>query len=243
MVLGKADLTGRQRMDTAASVLVIEDEPAMRRLLRTSLGAQGHPVIEAATGAEALTAIRHHKPDLVLLDLGLPDIDGVELIGRIRELSAAPILVLSSRSGERDKVQALDLGADDYVTKPFGIDELLARMRTALRHRVQQQGGVPVVTVGALTIDLVHRLVALAGERVKLSPTEYDILHLLAIHAGNVLTHRQILAEVWGPARTADTQYLRVYVRSLRQKLEPEPARPVYILTEPGVGYRLQTRG
>lgn len=222
-----------------ASILVIDDEPPIRRLLRITLTAHEHRVIEAATAREALSLLRHEKPDLVLLDLGLPDMDGQALIRAIRAESAVPILVLSSRGEEATKVQALDAGADDYVTKPFGAEELLARIRAALRHRLQQQGAVPVFESGDLSVDLVRRLVRVSGRDVKLSPKEYDILEQLVVHAGKVLTHRHLLRAVWG-RETADPQYLRVYVRQLRQKLESDPQRPGHILTEPGVGYRLQ---
>jgi two-component system, OmpR family, KDP operon response regulator KdpE len=220
-------------------ILVVDDEPPIRRLLRTSLGAQGYHVIEAENGEDALAAIGREKPEAVILDLGLPDIDGLEIIRRIRATgSKLPIIVLSSRSAEHGKVEALDLGADDYVTKPFGMAELVARIRTALRHRVQELGAEPLFTSGDLTVDLVRRLVMVRGEEVKLSPKEYDILRLLVIHAGKVLTHRFLMQEVWGPG--CDVQYLRIYVRQLRQKIEPEPDRPVHIATETGVGYRLR---
>ena len=221
-----------------AAILVVEDEPPIRRLLRATLGANDHRVIEAATGADALTAMRHHKPDLVLLDLGLPDIDGLELIGRIRALSPVPIVVLSSRVDETAKVAALDAGADDYVTKPFGAAELMARLRTALRHRLAQQGADRGFASDDLSIDLVRRVVRRGGEEVRLSPKEYDILEQLAIHAGKVLTHRHLLREVWHD-ESVDPQYLRVYVRQLRQKVEADPSAPRHVLTEPGVGYRL----
>ncbi len=223
--------------DNAVSVLVVDDEPPIRRLLRTSLLAQGYRVIEAERGTEAIESIRQQRPDIVVLDLGLPDIDGLAVIQRVRQDSCVPIIVLSSRSDERGKVEALDLGADDYVTKPFGMEELVARIRTALRHRLQQQGEPAVFVSGDLTVDLVHRIVKVQGEEVKLSPKEYDILRLLVAHAGKVLTHRFIIGEVW---RTpTDVQYLRIYVKQLRQKLEVDPQRPRHILTETGVGYRL----
>ena len=221
-----------------ATILIVEDEPPIRRLLRTTLGAHDYRTLEAATGAEALSALRHHRPDLVLLDLGLPDIDGQELIGRIRAGSPVPIVVLSSRGEEAAKVAALDSGADDYVTKPFGADELLARLRAALRHRLQQQGAERSFASGDLSIDLVRRLVKRGPDDIKLSPKEYDILEQLAIHAGKVLTHKHLLREVWRD-ESVDPQYLRVYVRQLRQKIEADPATPRHVLTEPGVGYRL----
>lgn len=224
--------------DNAVSVLVVDDEPPIRRLLRTSLFAQGYRVIEAERGTEAIESIRQQRPDIVVLDLGLPDIDGLAVIQRVRQDSCVPIIVLSSRSDERGKVEALDLGADDYVTKPFGMEELVARIRTALRHRLQQQGEPAVFVSGDLAVDLVHRIVKVQGEEVKLSPKEYDLLQLLVAHAGKVLTHRFIIGEVW---RTpTDVQYLRIYIKQLRQKLEADPQRPHHILTETGIGYRLR---
>lgn len=222
----------------AALILVVEDEPPIRRLLRATLGANDYRVHEAATGAEALQSLRHHRPDLVLLDLGLPDIDGLTLIARIRTANAVPIVVLSSRGEEAAKVAALDSGADDYVTKPFGAEELLARIRAALRHRLQQQGAERTFSSGDLSVDLVRRLVKRGSEDIKLSPKEYDILEQLVIHAGKVLTHKHLLREVWRD-ETVDPQYLRVYVRQLRQKVEADPSTPRHVLTEPGVGYRL----
>jgi two-component system KDP operon response regulator KdpE len=222
----------------AAVILIIEDEPPIRRLLRTTLTAQDYRPIEAATGGEAMSALRHHRPDLVLLDLGLPDIDGLELIGRIRALGPVPIVVLSSRGDEAAKVKALDSGADDYVTKPFGADELMARIRAALRHRLQQQGAERGFASDDLSVDLVRRLVRRGEEDVKLSPKEYDILEQLVIHAGKVLTHKHLLREVWRD-ESVDPQYLRVYVRQLRQKIEADPSAPRHVLTEPGIGYRL----
>ena len=223
----------------APTILIVEDEPPIRRLLRTTLGAHDYRPVEAGTGAEALSALRHHRPDLVLLDLGLPDIDGQALIGRIRELSPVPIVILSSRGDEAAKVAALDSGADDYVTKPFGADELMARLRAALRHRLQQQGAERTFTSGDLSVDLVRRLVHRGTEDIKLSPKEYDILEQLVIHAGKVLTHKHLLREVWRD-ESVDPQYLRVYVRQLRQKIEADPQRPQYVLTETGIGYRLR---
>jgi two-component system KDP operon response regulator KdpE len=223
-----------------ATVLVIDDEPPIRRLLRTTLAVHDYRVIEAADGAEGLRLLRHERPDVLVLDLGLPDIDGLDLIRQIRAESPVPIVVLSSRDDERGKVEALDLGADDYVTKPFGMEELVARLRTALRHRLQQQGGRPLFRSGDLTVDLVRRIVTVRGEEVKLSPKEYDLLQQFVLHAGKVLTHRHLLREVWKDETGGDVQYLRVYVRQLRQKIEADPERPTHILTEPGVGYRLQ---
>lgn len=222
----------------AATILIVEDEPPIRRLLRATLAANDYRTIEAATGGEALTALRHYRPDAILLDLGLPDVDGLGLIGQIRSQSAVPIVVLSSRGDEQAKVTALDSGADDYVTKPFGADELLARIRAALRHRLQQQGAERTFASDDLSVDLVRRLVKRGPEDVKLSPKEYDILEQLVIHAGKVLTHKHLLREVWRD-ETIDPQYLRVYVRQLRQKIEADPSTPRHVLTEPGIGYRL----
>ncbi len=227
-------------MAKRASILVVDDEPAIRRLLRTSLDAQGYDVVEAGGGRDALAAVEREKPDLVILDLGLPDISGIEVIRALRQRSSLPVIVLSVRDDERGKVEALDLGADDYVTKPFGVDELVARIRTALRHRFQAQGEKPVYVCDQLSVDLVRRTVRRGGAEVHLSPKEYDLLAELVANAGKVLTHRHILAKVWGPAHTEDAQYLRVFIRNLRNKLEPDPARPQLILTEPGVGYRLR---
>ena len=219
-------------------LLVVDDEPPIRRLLRTSLGAQGYRVLEAATGRGAMDLLAREAPEVVLLDLGLPDLDGLEVIRRMRASgSGVPVIVLSSRGDERGKVEALDLGADDYVTKPFGMAELVARIRTALRHRLQVRGAAPVFTSGDLTVDLVRRRVTSRGAEVRLSNKEWEILRLLVVHAGKVLTHRMIMQEVWGPK--VDVQYLRIYVRQLRQKLEQVLERPRHILTETGVGYRL----
>jgi two-component system KDP operon response regulator KdpE len=221
-------------------VLVVDDEPAILRFLRTGLTAQGFVVSEVQTGMAAIESIQRHATDLVVLDLGLPDIDGLEVIRRVRQQQASvPIIVLSSRDDEASKVAALDLGADDFVTKPFGIDELFARIRAAQRHQLQQQGERPVFRSGELTLDLVRRIVTVRGTEVKFSRREYDLLRLLVAHAGKVLTHKQILREVWGGGDT-DVQYLRIYVRALRQKIEPDPEQPSYILTETGVGYRLR---
>jgi len=222
----------------AARILVVDDEPAIRRLLKTSLSAENYDIVEAATGAEGWTVFNIAKPDAVLLDLGLPDMDGKELIRRIRAKDLTPILVLSIRSDERGKVEALDLGADDYVTKPIGMDELNARLRAALRHRLQQQGEEPIFHTGDLAVDLVRRHVTVKGAEVKLSPKEYELLRLLVMHAGKVLTHQHIMREVWGGA--TDVQYLRIYVRQLRQKIEADPERPQLVQTEAGVGYRLR---
>lgn len=220
-------------------ILVVDDEPAILRFLRAGLGSHGYVVVEAETGQAALDAVRQNRSDLMVLDLGLPDIDGLEVIGRIRGGgSALPIIVLSSRDDEVAKVQALDLGADDYVAKPFGIDELLARLRAAQRHQLQQQGEKPAFRAGDLTVDLVRRIVTVRGKEVKFSPREYDLLRVLVAHAGKVLTHNMLLREVWGP--NTDVQYLRIYIRALRQKIELNSDKPEYIVTEPGVGYRLR---
>jgi len=227
-------------MGDAYTVLVIDDEPPILRFLRTSLRAAGHNVVTASDAREALRALAAEKPDVLILDLGLPDRSGFEVISEIRAHSQVPIIVLSARDDERSKVEALDLGADDYVGKPFGIAELTARIRAALRHRFQAQGEVPVFVSGDLSVDLVRRHVARAGQEVKLSPKEFELLRHLVAHAGKVLTHRHLLREVWGPAHAEEVQYLRVFIRSLRQKLEPDPTRPTHILTELGVGYRLQ---
>ena len=227
-------------MSKRPRILVVDDEAAIRRFLRAGLGAEGYELVEAETGAAAVALAAKEKPDLVILDLGLPDKDGTEVLREIRHASLVPVIVLSVRSDEKGKVAALDLGADDYITKPFGMSELVARIRAALRHRLQQQGEAPVFRSGDLAVDLVRRVVTLAGKEVKLSAKEYDLLRMLVMHAGKVLTHQFLLREVWGPAHTEDVQYLRVYVRTLREKLEEEPTRPRYILTETGVGYRLK---
>lgn len=221
-------------------VLVVDDEPQLRRFLRASLPTRGYRLIEAASGAEALTQAAARTPDLVLLDLGLPDLDGVEVTRRLREWSAVPILVLSARDQEIDKVRALDAGADDYLTKPFGTEELLARMRVALRHAVSGKGpDEPVVRVGELKVDLGARRVSVGDREVRLTRTEYRLLSLLARSAGKVLTHRHLLKDVWGPNAVGQTHYLRVYMGQLRHKIEADPAQPRYLLTETGVGYRL----
>jgi two-component system KDP operon response regulator KdpE len=220
-------------------VLVVDDEPAIRRLLRTSLTAQGYQITEAEGGQEAIDLSKRNSFDVIVLDLGLPNVHGFEVIERLRGAgSAVPIIVLSSRADEQGKVKALDLGADDYVTKPFGVDELLARIRAALRHRLQQQGERPIFKSGDLTVDLVRRIVTVRGNEVKLSPREYDLLRILVAHAGKVLTHKFILREVWGSE--TEVQYLRIYIRALRHKIEADPERPQHILTEQGVGYRLR---
>ena len=230
-------------MNKRTTILIVDDEPAIRRFLRTSLTAQNFAVVEAENAAAAIAAIARDKPDLAILDLGLPDMDGIEVIRSLRASGDLPILVLSVRDDERGKVAALDLGADDYITKPFGMEELIARVRTALRHRFQAQGEQPVFVSGDLSVDLVRRTVKLRRQEIKLSPREYDVLTLLVAHAGKVLTHRQILTQVWGPAHAEDAQYLRVAIRSLRQKIEADPAQPQLIQTESGVGYRLRAPG
>jgi two-component system KDP operon response regulator KdpE len=223
----------------AIRVLIVDDEPQIRRFLRTSLSAHGYRVIEASHGRQAITLTATERPELVLLDLGLPDMDGLEVIHRLREWSAMPIIVISVRGEEVKKIEALDGGADDYVTKPFGMGELLARIRAALRHRLQTEVEEPVFRSAGLSVDLVRRVVTVEGREVKLTPKEYDLLRLLVTHAGKVITHQHLLREVWGPGSLYETHYLRVYVGQLRQKLEPAPTQPRYILTEPGVGYRL----
>jgi len=220
-------------------ILAVEDEPPIRRFLRTSLSAQGYDVLEAEDGAQAVAMLRRNAVDLIVLDLGLPGMDGLDVIRTLREQgSQVPIVVLSSRTDEAGKVKALDLGADDYVTKPFGVDELFARIRAAVRHRLQQEGEKPLFRAGDLVVDLVRRVVTMRGQEVKLTPREYDLLRLLVAHAGKVLTHKFILREVWGSE--TDVQYLRIYIRTLRQKLEADPQQPKLILTEQGVGYRLR---
>jgi two-component system, OmpR family, KDP operon response regulator KdpE len=219
-------------------VLIVDDEPPIRKLLRMGLSTQGYEILDAPNGRTALDLLAQ-KPDLVILDLGLPDMQGLELLTMIRaRLEGVPIVVLSSRGDEAGKVEALDRGADDYVTKPFGMDELLARMRAALRHQLQAHGERPAFRVGDLSVDLVRRLVKMRDKEVKLSPKEYDLLRLLVQHAGKVLTHKFLLGELWN--NLTDTQYLRVYVRQLRQKIEDDVERPQYILTETGIGYRLR---
>ncbi|HZP09955.1 response regulator transcription factor [Methyloceanibacter sp.] len=219
-------------------ILVVDDEPPIRKLLRMGLGTQGYQTIDAATAKAALEAMSG-RPDLVILDLGLPDMQGLDLLREIRaRREDVPIVVLSSRGDEAGKVEALDLGADDYVTKPFGMEELLARVRAALRHQLQAQGERPVFKLGDLSVDLVRRVVKIKDQDVKLSPKEYDLLRILVQHAGKVLTHKFLLNQLW--AVPIDAQYLRVYVRQLRNKIEPDPARPQYILTETGIGYRLR---
>ncbi len=223
----------------AVKVLVVDDEQPIRRLLRVGLTAEGYGILDAHNAAEADAILRRERPDVVILDLGLPDRSGQDLLEQWRrELIEVPVVVLSSRTDEPGIVRALDLGADDYVTKPFGMKELAARLRVALRHRLQEQGERPVFQLGDLSVDLVRRLVKLGEEEVKLSPKEYDILRILVQHAGKVITHRHLLQQVWD--ETTDVQYLRIYVRQLRQKLKDSPDEPLYIITETGVGYRLR---
>lgn len=224
--------------DTAARVLVVDDERPIRRFLRASLSAHGYAVYEAATGREALSSVLSERPDLIILDLGLPDMDGIDVTRQLRERSQIPIIILSVREQEADKIQALDAGADDYLTKPFGAGELMARIRVALR-RSTQPGEEPIVQIGDLRVDLERRLVTVGSESVALTPTEYDILRTLVQHMGKVLTHRQLLRQVWGVGYETDMHLLHVNVSNLRRKIEPDAARPHYILTEPGVGYRM----
>jgi two-component system, OmpR family, KDP operon response regulator KdpE len=225
--------------ETSARVLVVDDEPAIRRFLRASLAAHGYTIFEASDGQSALSAVVAERPDLVILDLGLPDLDGIQVTRLLREWTRIPIIILSVRGQEADKIAALDAGADDYVTKPFGAGELLARMRVALR-RAGQSGVEPVFTNDDLIVDLTRRVVTVAGHEVQLTPTEYDLLRVLVTNAGKVLTHRQLLREVWGMGYEQEMHMLRVNISNLRRKIEPDPSRPHYIVTEPGVGYRLR---
>lgn len=230
--------------ETGPLVLVIEDEPQMRKLIRVSLSSNGYRVLETGEAGEAARLISGHNPELILLDLGLPDGDGLDLTRQLREWTRTPVIVISARGREDDKVDALDAGADDYLTKPFGMSELLARMRVALRHarEVQAQDAPQVIELGTLRIDLARREVLRGEQPVHLTPIEYKLLTLLARHAGKVLTHRQILKEVWGPAYGAQTHYVRVHMAELRKKVETDSARPKLIITEPGVGYRMRDR-
>ncbi len=226
--------------DGGPRILVVDDERAIRRFLRTSLSAYGYTVFVAPDGATALHEVTAHRPDVIVLDLGLPDMDGVEVLRRLRAWSPVPVIVLSVREQERTKVAALDAGADDYLTKPFGMDELTARIRVALR-RSTQKGTEAVFETLGLRVDAGHRRVTVDGVEVALTPTEYDLLRVLVQNAGRVLTHRQLLRQVWGAAYQAEVQLLRVNISNLRHKIEPEPSRPIYLLTEPGVGYRLRS--
>jgi two-component system, OmpR family, KDP operon response regulator KdpE len=221
-------------------ILIVDDEPAIRRFLTSTLAADGYAVLQADTARAALDSIARDQPDLVILDLGLPDRDGQELLREIRGTSRVPIIILTVRDDEAGKVQALDNGADDYVTKPFGVEELLARVRAALRHRLQQQGSDPIIRAGDLEIDLARHLVCHRGDSLKLSKREFALLRMLAEHAGKVVTHQQLLVQVWGEAHRQDVEYLRVYVRQLRAKIEANPQQPGILLTEPGIGYRLK---
>jgi two-component system, OmpR family, KDP operon response regulator KdpE len=221
-----------------ARILVIDDEKQIRRMLKTALTGFGYDIAEAASGHEGLNLTAIFHPDLIILDLGLPDFDGTEVIRRLREWTQIPIIILSVREQEQDKIRALDAGADDYIAKPFGMGELLARIRVALRH-VAKTDDEPVLTFGELTVDLAHRRVTLRGEDLKLTPTEYEILKYLALQAGKVVTHKQLLRAVWGPNYQDETHYLRIYVGQLRRKIEADPSQPSYIVTESGVGYRL----
>jgi len=225
--------------NVTVKILVVDDEPPIRKLLRMALSAEGYAVAEATNAVSAMEKVKAERPDLILLDLGLPDMAGHELLAKWRsELLDLPIIILSSRTDEAGIVKALELGADDYVAKPFGTKELVARIRVALRHKLQQQGERPIFQTGDLSVDLVKRIVKVGGDEVKLSPKEYDILRVLVQHAGKVITHRHLLNQVWGGS--TDVQYLRVYVRQLRQKIERSPDEPQYITTETGVGYRLR---
>jgi two-component system KDP operon response regulator KdpE len=224
------------------TVLLVEDDPQIRRFLRATLPAHDIGLLEAATGADGLTQAATRTPEVILLDLGLPDLEGLEFIRRLREWSAVPIIVISARGLERDKVAALDAGADDYLTKPFGVEELLARLRVALRHRAAAGPASTAApfTTGDLSVDVAGHLVRVGGREVRLTPTEFKLLAVLVRHAGKVVTHRQLLIEVWGPGSAGNTHYLRVQMHGLRHKLEATPARPRYLTTEPGVGYRLR---
>lgn len=221
------------------TVLVVEDEPEIRRFLRSSLATEGYRVVESPNAGRGAIDARTHKPDMAIVDLGLPDFDGVQVIRSIREWSPMPILVLSARSHERAKVDALDAGADDYLTKPFGIGELFARVRVGLRHAARSGSGAAVLRMGSAVVDLERRTASRGAEELRLTPIEFRLLACLARHAGMVVTHRTLLTEVWGPSHAADTHYLRIFLRQLRGKLESEPVRPRYLQTETGIGYRL----
>ena len=227
--------------DKAPTILVIEDEPQIRRFLRATLSSQGYTLLEATTGEEGLAEAASYPPDIVLLDLGLPDLDGLEVIRRLREWTAVPILIISARGQEQDKVAALDMGADDYLTKPFGVAELMARIRVAMRHDSRGETGAAVFVSAELKVDLAKRLVFVGEKEIRLTPIEFKLLAELVKHAGKVVTHRQLLKEVWGPNYAEDSHYLRVFVHQLRHKIEPDPAQPKWLVTEAGVGYRLRT--
>lgn len=224
---------------SAGTVLVVDDEPAIHRFMAPALAANGYEALRAEDGMQALAQAANRRPDAVILDLGLPDMDGKEVIRRLRAWSAVPILVLSARDREAEKIEALDLGADDFINKPFSMGELMARLRAALRHRMQEKGETPVLRLDSVEIDIPRHRVTRDGIEVKLTPKEFDLLAFLVRHAGKVLTHRHILREVWGPAHESDTQYLRVYIGQLRAKIEADAANPALVLTEPGVGYRV----
>lgn len=226
--------------ESSIRILIVDDEPQILRFLGTSLVAHGYKIFEASTGKEAVYKAGVENPDLVILDLGLPDIDGTSVLEQIRAHSAVPVIILSAREREIDKVGALDLGADDYVTKPFGVAELMARIRSTLRRHASEGGQATTYNCEELAVDLDRRRVTLSDEEVKLTPKEYDILGMLVRHAGRVVTHQYLLREIWGPTYTGETHYLRVYVGQLRQKIEKDPAQPYYIMTESGVGYRLR---
>jgi two-component system KDP operon response regulator KdpE len=223
---------------TAERILVVDDEPQIQRFLRPALGAAGYDVVEAATGQEALKTAATSAPDVIILDLGLPDMDGKDVLANIRAWSQVPIIILSARDRESEKIAALDLGADDYIEKPFGIGELTARIRAALRHRIQMEGAEAQLSADGLSIDLVRRIVTRGGETLRLTPKEYDLLAMLARHAGRVVTHKTLLTSVWGVAHGEDLHYLRVFIGQLRGKIERDPGDPKIIRTEPGVGYR-----
>lgn len=225
--------------DSGPRVLVVDDERSIRRFLRASLSAHGYEVFEAATGQEGIRGVAIHRPDLIILDLGLPDLEGLDVTRQLREWTQTPIIILTVREQEADKIAALDAGADDYLTKPFSIGELMARLRVALRHATQTETE-PVFTTGALKIDLARRLVTRADKEIMLTPTEYDLLKILVRYAGKVVTHQQILRQVWGVGYANELHLLRVNMSNLRRKIEPDPARPSYIRTEPGIGYRLR---
>jgi two-component system, OmpR family, KDP operon response regulator KdpE len=225
--------------EARATVLIVEDEPEIRRFLRTSLGAEGYRVVEAENGERGAIEAGTHKPDVAIVDLGLPDMDGVEVIRRIRKWSPLPIIVLSARAREQAKIEALDAGADDYVTKPFGVGELLARIRVALRSVARAPSGREILVLGKTRVDLQRRQITRGGTEVHLTPLEFRMLTCLAQHLGMVVTHRQLLREVWGPSYVEHTHYLRIYMKQLREKLEADPIRPAHLLTETGVGYRL----
>ena len=226
--------------DGELRILVVDDEAPIRRFLRAALSAHNYVIFEAGNGRAAIDAMIAVRPDLIILDLGLPDMDGIEVTRQLREWTTVPIIVLSVREHETDKIAALDAGADDYLTKPFGVGELLARIRTAIRHAARSSTD-PVFELGELIVDLARRLVTVAGQEVQLTPTEYDLLRLLAVDAGKVLTHHQLLRQVWGPGYDEELHMLRVNISNLRRKIERDPARPRYIVTEPGVGYRLRS--